>query len=89
MDDPAPTVTFGSFGDSALILELRCFLPNFDQWHTSRNEIHNAIYEKLAQAGITISFPQRDVHLDVTGPIDVRVRSEDGAKPLPHGLAPD
>ena len=90
LDDPAPTVTFGSFGDSALILELRCYLPNFDAWHTTRNTIHNAIYEKFAKAGITISFPQRDVHLDVSGPLDVRVRSsEDGAPPLLQRPASD
>ena len=76
LKDPSPTVTFGSFGDNALILEVRCYLPDFDYWHSSRTEIHNAIYEKFTKAGITIAFPQRDVHLDVKGPIDVMLRRE-------------
>jgi len=76
LEDPSPVVTFGSFGDNALTLEVRCFLPDFDHWHSTRTEIHNAIYEKFAKAGITIAFPQRDVHLDVKGPIDVMLRRE-------------
>jgi potassium efflux system protein len=77
LKDPSPIVTFGSFGDNALNLEIRCFLPDFDHWHSTRTEIHNAIYEKFAKAGITIAFPQRDVHLDVKGPLDVQLRRQD------------
>ncbi|MFA9418777.1 MAG: mechanosensitive ion channel family protein, partial [Gammaproteobacteria bacterium] len=76
LKDPSPIVTFGSFGDNALNLEIRCYLPDFDHWHATRTEIHNAIYEKFAKAGITIAFPQRDVHLDVKGPLDVKLRRE-------------
>ena len=36
-----------------------------------------AIDKKFRQAGITIAFPQRDVHLDTTSPLDVRVVSEE------------
>jgi len=28
------------------------------------------------QAGVTIAFPQRDVHLNANGPLDIRVVSE-------------
>ena len=76
LKDPSPIVTFGSFGDNSLNLEIRCYLPDFDHWHATRTEIHNAIYEKFAKAGITIAFPQRDVHLDVKGPLDVQLRHE-------------
>jgi potassium efflux system protein len=34
------------------------------------------IDKKFRQAGISIAFPQRDVHLDATGPLEVRVVSE-------------
>jgi potassium efflux system protein len=76
MKDPSPNVTFGSFGDNSLNLEVRCFLPDIDHWHSTRTELHNAIYEKFTKAGITIAFPQRDVHIDVKGPLDVLLRNQ-------------
>jgi len=41
-------------------------------------DLNKAINEKFAEAGIEISFPQRDVHLDAKGPLDVRVVSGQG-----------
>ncbi len=41
------------------------------------SEIRHAINEFLEKAGIVISFPQRDVHLDSSKPLEVKVlRSE-------------
>jgi potassium efflux system protein len=34
------------------------------------------IDKSFRQAGITIAFPQRDVHLDASSPLEVRVVSE-------------
>ena len=38
--------------------------------------MNRAIDKEFRNAGITIAFPQRDVHLDASGPLDVRVLSE-------------
>jgi potassium efflux system protein len=38
--------------------------------------MNRAIDKEFRQAGITIAFPQRDVHLDATGPLDIRVVSD-------------
>jgi potassium efflux system protein len=35
-----------------------------------------AIDKAFREAGITIAFPQRDVHIDSLGPLDVRVVPE-------------
>jgi potassium efflux system protein len=35
--------------------------------------MHDRIYEKFRDAGITIAFPQRDVHLDTSHPLDIRL----------------
>jgi potassium efflux system protein len=40
------------------------------------SELHMTIDKLFREAGITIAFPQRDVHLDASGPVDVRVVSE-------------
>jgi potassium-dependent mechanosensitive channel len=40
---------------------------------TTESDIRCAIERRCAEAGITIAFPQRDVHLDSAHPIDVRL----------------
>jgi len=73
LDEPAFLVTFDSFGDSALIITLRCFIGSMDFWRRTTSELHQAINRKFAEAGIVISFPQRDVHLNSTAPLEVRI----------------
>ena len=40
------------------------------------HELNLTIDRAFKEAGVTIAFPQRDVHLDATGPLEVRVVSE-------------
>jgi potassium efflux system protein len=75
LDDPAPSVIFQSFGDKALGLSLRCFVGSVDKFHKTASALNEAINEKFTAAGITIAFPQRDIHLATEGPL--RVRLED------------
>lgn len=60
---PAPLVLFQGFGDSSLNFSVRVWTPNFDEWLRLRSELHVAILEALAGAGIEIPFPQRVVHM--------------------------
>jgi hypothetical protein len=79
LDDLAPNVIFQSFGDNALGLVLRCFVDSADRLFIVASELNEAINDKFQAAGITIAFPQRDVHLDTSGPL--RVRLEGGGHP--------
>ncbi len=63
LPDPAPTVTFESFGDSALVFKLRCFLPDMQQRLETINDLHTQIYKSLNANGIEIAFPQQDIHI--------------------------
>jgi len=85
--DPEPRVTFEGFGDNALMLFLRCHLESLDARLATISELHLAINRKFNQAGLVISFPQRDVHLDTNRPLDIRIRrasgGSDGADPSP------
>ncbi|MEA1889108.1 MAG: mechanosensitive ion channel [Pseudomonadota bacterium] len=76
IDEPAPFVTFESFDDNALTLVLRYFIDNMDYRLLSKSELHEAINRKFAAAGISIAFPQRDVHLDTNQPLDIRIQRE-------------
>ena len=68
-DDPAvvqyppPTAFFNGFGDSSLNFELRVYLLDIENRFSVRGRINQDIERKLREAGITIPFPQRDLHL--------------------------
>ncbi|MDB4444580.1 mechanosensitive ion channel, partial [bacterium] len=72
LEDPAPLATFEGFGDNALNFVLRAYLPNFDNWVKNKTELHMAIDKAFREAGITIAFPQRDIHFDSGRPLEVR-----------------
>jgi small-conductance mechanosensitive channel len=63
MDNPKPYALFTEFADSSLNFELRCWTDNFDDWLTTISNLRVSVNQVLAEAGITIPFPQRDVHL--------------------------
>jgi len=73
LKDPPPLVSFDSFGDNALGITLRYHIGSMDYWVQTKSEINLMINRKLADAGIVIAFPQRDVHLDTLQPLDIRL----------------
>ncbi|MGD8643664.1 MAG: mechanosensitive ion channel [Chromatiales bacterium] len=77
IEDPAPFTTFESFGDNALTLYLRCYLDSLEFRLATITELHTAINKKFNEAGIVIAFPQRDVHLDTTRPLDIRIQHQE------------
>ncbi len=70
-------ITFEGFGDNALNLVLRCYLETLEFRLLTTTELHTAINQKFNEAGIVIAFPQRDVHLDTTQPLEVRLHRDD------------
>ena len=81
LEEPEPSVTFESFGDSSLTVNLRCFLESVTYRLETTSQLHEAINEKLIAANIEIAFPQRDVHLDIKHPLEVRIQGNDGFIP--------
>ncbi len=71
--EPPPVATFEAFGDNALTLLLRSYLGAMENRLPTITALHEAINRKFNQAGINIAFPQRDLHLDTTRPLDIRV----------------
>ncbi|XYK80236.1 MAG: DUF3772 domain-containing protein [Labrenzia sp.] len=59
---PYPFVLFIGMGDSALNLELRCYLKDVNNILTTQSDLYFTIYNELGKAGIEIPFPQQDVH---------------------------
>jgi len=78
LKDPAPLITFESFGDNALTLVLRCYLDSLEFRLATITELHQTISDRFAAAGINIAFPQRDVHLHAAKPLDIRLHRDHG-----------
>ncbi|EIC20773.1 small-conductance mechanosensitive channel [Thiorhodovibrio frisius] len=73
LDEPAPTVIFETFGDNSLGLLLRCFVGSIDQRVSTISALNVVINDKFNAAGISISFPQRDLHIDTISPLRVQI----------------
>ncbi len=76
LDEPEPLITFEAFGDSALLLRMRCYLDSMEFRSRTRSEVNEIVNRKFAEAGIVIAFPQMDVHLDTSRPL--RLESDGG-----------
>jgi potassium efflux system protein len=74
--DPSPSVIFEAFGDNTLNLVLRCFVGSQNDRMPTITALHEEINRKFNDAGICIAFPQRDVHLDTSRPLDIRIRRD-------------
>jgi potassium efflux system protein len=77
LESPESFVAFESFGDNALQLSLRAYLPTVENRTNIITELNKTINNKFNEAGISIAFPQRDIHLDTSKPIDIRVHQKD------------
>jgi small-conductance mechanosensitive channel len=63
LKSPRPIVHFLDYGDSALLYELRVHIDNYASAPTIDSELRREIWYAFKRHGITIPFPQRDVHL--------------------------
>jgi potassium efflux system protein len=72
---PEPIVIFTDFGDSALIFDVYFWIRMRKQMDRRivESDIRHHLDELFHEAGITIAFPQRDVHLDSVRPVEVRL----------------
>jgi small conductance mechanosensitive channel len=62
LSDPAPIVFVDQLGDSSVVLRLRAWAPNADYWDV-RRALTKAGKAALEAAGLSIPFPQRDLHI--------------------------
>lgn len=75
LKDPVPEVLFESFDADALSFGLYVWL-DLNTGVSGRvvcSDIRYMIERAFSDAGISIAFPQRDVHLDTSRPLEVRV----------------
>jgi potassium efflux system protein len=77
LDKPEPSALFLGFGDNSLNFELRAFIDDPMKRFDIMDKLHLTIDDAFRKADITIAFPQRDMHLDQIGPLEVRVLKQE------------
>jgi small-conductance mechanosensitive channel len=80
---PEPVVLFREFGADALEFEARFWIRmarTVDRLRIT-SEVRFRIDELFREAQIVIAYPQRDVHLDTTSPLEVRVVDAEAGGP--------
>ncbi len=72
--EPVPEVVFADFGADSLLFELRIWL-NLRQTRKMEveSELRYSIDELFANRNIVMAYPQRDVHLNILRPVEVRL----------------
>lgn len=75
LNHPEPVVFFEDFGDSALIFEAYFWVKIYRLMDRKRieSDLRYQIDEAFRKNDVVIAFPQRDVHLNATAPLDVRL----------------
>jgi potassium efflux system protein len=67
LPSPEPLALFTGFGDSALGFQLRFWTSRFDRYVIVGSEVRTSVNTALAEAGISIPFPQRDLRVVSVG----------------------
>jgi potassium efflux system protein len=73
LDEPMPFVVFEGFGDNSLDLSLRCYIGSMEYRLMTVTDLNLIINREFEAAGIVIAFPQRDIHLDTSQPLDINL----------------
>jgi len=75
LEDPAPRIIFEDFGDNALIFDAIFWskVGGERELRQIRSQIRFKVSELFAAENIVIAFPQRDVHIDGLGPLQIEL----------------
>jgi potassium efflux system protein len=75
LKSPEPFVVFNDFGDNALVFEVYFWITiqRIIERRLIESSVRFRVDDLFREAGIVIAFPQRDVHLDTTQPLELRL----------------
>lgn len=62
LEEPAPETMVLALADSSVNINLRCWVSNADYWSVLF-DVNKGIKQRFEAEGISIPFPQRDVHI--------------------------
>ena len=73
--NPEPTVQFLEFGDSSLNFDLLVWINDASHQYIIRSDLNFAVVKAFREQGITIPFPQRDLHIQSAIPMEFSQRN--------------
>ena len=80
LNAPEPFVLFNDFGDNSLVFNVY-FWITMDRIMDRRiieSDVRFRIDDLFRKANIVIAFPQRDIHLDTTRPLEFKILNANG-----------
>ncbi|MBU4261708.1 MAG: mechanosensitive ion channel [Proteobacteria bacterium] len=86
---PEPIVIFNDFGDSALIFDIYYWIRIGDtrmEKFIIESNVRFLIEKHFREGDISIPFPQRDIHLDTTQPLNLRIFQDSGDPQAKKGV---
>lgn len=85
LKNPKPNIIFEDFGDSALIFTAYFWIEVTSDayYRIVESDIRHMLDKRLHDAGITIAFPQRDIHIDSSRPIEIQITEAQSKPDLP------
>lgn len=86
LPEPPPHSVMDGFGNSTLNFVLRVYLPTLDVRLQTIHDLHANIAQRFEEEGITIAFPQLDLHV-IDMPRGSRT-TEHGTQPSSNGHTP-
>jgi len=63
LTDPAPFIALGAMADSSINITVRVWVKAADYWGLFF-DMNERFYKEAGKHGLSIPFPQLDVHLD-------------------------
>lgn len=81
LKEPKPILLFESFGDNSLNFEIHFWVTARSPMsvRTVESAVRFEIDDVFREHNITIAFPQRDVHLDLLSPLEIRMLPKQSA----------
>jgi small-conductance mechanosensitive channel len=79
LKSPEPFVVFNDFGDNALVFEVYFWttIQRIIERRLIESSVRFRVDDLFREAGIVIAFPQRDVHLNTTEPLELRLMEKE------------
>ena len=69
--NPEPTIQFLEFGDSSLNFVLLIWINDASRQYFVRSDLNFAVVKAFREEGITIAYPQRDLHIRSAVPLEL------------------
>jgi small-conductance mechanosensitive channel len=75
LDQPEPIATFSNFGDNSMEFVLFFWIEQNDKTNAFvvESDLRIIIEKRLSEDGISVPFPQRDVHLEMSKPLKIEI----------------